>query len=107
MELFTLELLHKITGIGSASGLVYKDNSLFIISDNSSFLYKFCLQEKELTKIPLLANAQENIPKKDKFDFESLTLKGNELHLLEVNTIFPLFQAIDRFELLQLRLGLF
>lgn len=82
MELFTLELLHKITGIGSASGLVYKDNSLFIISDNSSFLYKFCLQEKELTKIPLLANAQENIPKKDKFDFESLTLKGNELHLL-------------------------
>ena len=82
MEHFTIELLHKITGIGSASGLVYKDNSLFIISDNSSFLYEYHIQEKELSRIKLFENSQENIPKKDKFDFESIALKGNELHLL-------------------------
>jgi len=82
MEQFTIEFLYKIIGIGSASGLIYKDESLFIISDNSSFLYKYNIPEKKLSKIKLLENSQENIPKKDKFDFESITLKGNKLHLL-------------------------
>ena len=82
MQNFSLELLFQIIGIGSASGLVYKDNSLFVISDNSSFLYEYHIQEKELSKIKLQENSQENIPKKDKFDFEAITLKGNELHLL-------------------------
>ncbi|MBA4318919.1 MAG: hypothetical protein C0412_11000 [Flavobacterium sp.] len=82
MERFTIELLFQILGIGSASGLVFKDNSLFVISDNSSFLYEYHIQEKELSRIKLFENSQENIPKKDKFDFESIALKGNELHLL-------------------------
>jgi hypothetical protein len=82
MERFTIELLFQILGIGSASGLVFKDNSLFIISDNSSFLYEYHVQEKELSRIKLFESSQENIPKKDKFDFESITLKENELHLL-------------------------
>lgn len=82
MEQFTIELLYKIIGLGSASGLVYKDNSLFIISDNSSFLYEYHIQENQLSKIKLFENGQENIPKKDKFDFESIALKGNKLHLL-------------------------
>ena len=82
MENFTLQLQFQITGIGSASGLIYKDNSLFVISDNSSFLYEYDVREKELTKIPLLENGQENIPKKNKFDFESIAIKGNKLHIL-------------------------
>ena len=82
MEKFQLSLFFEIIGIGSASGLVYKDNSLFIISDNSSFLYEYQIQENKLTKIKLFENNQENIPKKDKFDFESIALKGNKLHLL-------------------------
>lgn len=82
MKPFTIELLFKILGIGSASGLVYKDNSLFIISDSSSFLYEYHIQEKKLSRIKLFENFQENIAKKDKFDFESIVLKGNKLHLL-------------------------
>jgi hypothetical protein len=82
MEKFAIELLFQIIGLGSASGLIYKDNSLFIISDNSSFLYQYHIQENQLSKIKLLQNSQENIPKKDKFDFESMALKGNEIHLL-------------------------
>jgi hypothetical protein len=82
MEKFSIELFHTIIGIGSASGLVYKDNSLFVISDNSSFLYQYHIEEKELSRIKLFENSQENIPKKDKFDFESIALKGNELHIL-------------------------
>jgi hypothetical protein len=81
MEKFTLELLFQIIGIGSASGLIHKDDSLFIISDNSSFLYEYSIKEKELHKIKLFENSQENIPKKDKFDFESITQKGNKLYL--------------------------
>ncbi|WP_269227432.1 DUF6929 family protein [Flavobacterium eburneipallidum] len=82
MQKFTLEILFHIIGIGSASGLVYKNDSLFIISDNSSFLYEYQITEKQLSKINLVENPQENIPKKDKYDFESIALKGNELHLL-------------------------
>lgn len=82
MQNFTLELQFQIIGIGSASGLVYKNNSIFIISDNSSFLYEYKIPENQLSKIKLLANSQENITKKDKFDFESIFLKGNKLHIL-------------------------
>lgn len=81
MEKFTLESQFQITGIGSASGLVYKENSLFIISDNGSFLYQFNIPENKLIRIPLVENAQENIPKKDKYDFEAISLKGNKLHI--------------------------
>ncbi|WP_395049895.1 DUF6929 family protein [Flavobacterium sp.] len=81
MQNFTLESQFQITGIGSASGLVYKDNSLFIISDNGPFLYQFDIPENKLTRIPLVENAKENIPKKEKFDFESITLKGNTFHI--------------------------
>jgi hypothetical protein len=81
MEKFQLELLFQIIGISSASGLIYKNNSLFVISDNSSFLYEYHIKEKELNKIKLFENSQENIPKKDKFDFESITQKGNKFYL--------------------------
>lgn len=81
MESCIIEPQFIITGIGCASGLVYRDNSLFIISDNSSFLYEYHIQKKELTRIKLFENSQENIPKKDKYDFESISLKGNKLHL--------------------------
>lgn len=82
MEKFTLESHFKIIGIGAASGLVYKENSLFVISDNSSFLYEYHIQEKELFRIKLLENSRENIPKKDKSDFESIVIKGNKIYLL-------------------------
>jgi hypothetical protein len=81
MEKFTLELLFQIIGIGSASGLIHKGDSLYIISDNSSFLYEYKIKERELHKIKLFEKSQENISKKDKFDFESITQKGNKIYL--------------------------
>ncbi|WP_338407801.1 hypothetical protein [uncultured Flavobacterium sp.] len=82
MQDFTLELQFKITGIGSASGIIYKDNLLFIISDNGTFLYQYDIEKKKLAKIKLFENGQENIPKKDKYDFESICLKENKLYIL-------------------------
>jgi hypothetical protein len=82
MEKFQLSLLFKIIGIGSASGLVYHDNKLYLISDNSTFLYEYNIPTENLNKIALVENAQDNIAKKDKPDFEAIGLKGTDLVLL-------------------------
>jgi len=82
MPKFTLELLFQIIGIGSASGLVYKDDSLFIIGDNSSFLYEYNLETKLLKRHPLIENPSENIPKKEKPDFEAITHYENRFYIL-------------------------
>lgn len=82
MNNFQLQVYLHILGIGSASGLLYHDNSLFIISDNSSFLYEYHLENNSLEKHPLNEKPQENILKKDKPDFESITKKGNKIIIL-------------------------
>lgn len=81
MENFQLTPFLNIDGIGAASGLVHHDNTLYIISDSSSFLYAYSLTSHTLQRIALLQNAQENTLKKEKQDFESITLKANELHI--------------------------
>ena len=81
MEKFTLELLFQIIGIGSASGLIYKDNSLLIIGDNSGYLYEYHIDSKDLKRHPLLENPTENTPKKDKADFESITYFGDSIYV--------------------------
>lgn len=82
MEKIQLTLLFKIIGLGSASGLVYHDEKLYLISDNSTFLYEYSIPTEKLNKIVLVENAQDNIAKKDKPDFEAIALKGNDLILL-------------------------
>ena len=77
-----LQLFQKIIGIGSASGILYHKNSLFIISDNSLFLYQYNLETDLLIKHRLDENPNENIPKINKPDFESMALDGNEILIL-------------------------
>ncbi|KGO85502.1 hypothetical protein Q765_15885 [Flavobacterium rivuli WB 3.3-2 = DSM 21788] len=85
MQKFTLELLFRIIGIGSASGLFYNDNSLYLISDNSHMLYHYTINDETLDKTPLVfkdyAGALENVPKKDKADYEAVAAKGDDLYL--------------------------
>ncbi len=81
MEKFTLELLFQIIGIGSASGIIYKDNSLFIVGDNSGFLYEYHINSQNLNRHPLIENPSENIIKKDKPDFEALTCFQNSIYV--------------------------
>ncbi|RDI53704.1 DUF6929 family protein [Flavobacterium glaciei] len=81
MEKFKLELLFQIIGIGSASGLIYKDNSLLIIGDNSGFLYEYNTDTKNLKRHPLLENPIENTLKKDKADFEAITQFGDSIYI--------------------------
>lgn len=82
MEKFQLTLLLKIAGIGSASGLLYQNDKLYIISDNSNYLYEYKMSEEKLNKIALTENPKENIPKKEKPDFEVISHKGNEIIIL-------------------------
>lgn len=81
---FQLELLFQIIGIGSASGLLLKTDSLFIISDNSKALYEFNLTNKKLETLTLIENPdlpQENIPKNLKPDFEAITAFSDTLYI--------------------------
>lgn len=82
MEKFKLSILFKIIGIGSASGLVYHNDKLYLISDNSTFLYEYAIPTEKLNKIALVENAGDNIAKKDKPDFEAIAIKGTDLILL-------------------------
>lgn len=81
MQKFTLELLFQIIGIGSASGLIHQDNSLFIIGDNSGFLYEYNMNATDLKRHALIENPSENIPKKDKPDFESIAHFQDNLYV--------------------------
>ncbi len=79
MENFKLQIFLKIIGIGSASGILFHNDSLFIISDNSTYLYKYSIADEKLNRIALVENPKENIAKKEKSDFESLTKSGDNL----------------------------
>ena len=82
MEKFQLSVLFKIIGIGSASGILYHNDLLYVISDNSTYLYEYNIPNEKLNKIPLVDYPQENIPKKNKPDFESISFLENKLYIL-------------------------
>jgi len=65
MENFKLTNFFTIKGISAASGLVYSQNVLFVISDSSSFLYQYDIDKKLLLKFPLVKDAKENIEKEN------------------------------------------
>ena len=81
MENFQLQLLLKIVGLGSASGLLYSNTILLAIGDYSSFLYEYNFTNKQLVKHPILENASENIIKKLKPDFEAITQFENNIYI--------------------------
>lgn len=82
--LSNLSVFAKIKGIGSASGLYLRQNSLFVIGDNSGYLYEYKLENKSLNKIEILKGLKtlENIPKAEKPDFEVLCNHGNSFYIL-------------------------
>ncbi len=79
-----MEIFATIKGINAASGLFLKEDLLYIIGDNSSYLYEYHIKRKKTNRIPLLAihSPLENIPKVDKPDFEAVCGYGNSLYVL-------------------------
>lgn len=80
-----MELLFRIIGIGSASGLFFNGNSLFLVSDNSHMLYEYKMTEKTLEKTALAApeysGPLENVPKNAKADYEAIAEHNGILYL--------------------------
>lgn len=85
MQKFHLELLFRIIGIGSASGLLFNGTSLYLVSDNAHMLYNYSLTDKKLERInvePLgYTGPLENVPKKEKADYEAITSMGDEIYM--------------------------
>lgn len=85
MQKFQLELLLHIIRIGSASGLFYNNGTLYLIADNSHLLYEYNMEAKTLNKTPLTDKSHtgppENVPKKEKADYEALAAYGNDLYI--------------------------
>ncbi|WP_136668652.1 hypothetical protein [Flavobacterium sp. H122] len=81
MEKIKLSPFLEIEGIGAASGIVHYNNALFLISDNSGYLFEYDLIQNQMNRHLLIADASVNIEKKRKPDFEAITLRENELHV--------------------------
>lgn len=81
MTNFQLQIFATINGLGAASGIIYLNDNIYLIGDNSGFLYKYGISSKNLLKFPILENAKENIIKKEKPDFEAITLRDNKFYI--------------------------
>lgn len=70
-----LNIYSIIDGIGAASGLIYENGKLFLISDHSDVLYIYSFESEEVNKISLFESGKilENRPKHEKSDYESIT----------------------------------
>ena len=58
MQKFQLSEYLNISGIGSASGIVFTNNSLYIISDNAGFLYQYDMSDVTLCEVERLKKHQ-------------------------------------------------
>ena len=81
MDNFTLSFLLKIIGLGSASGLLYHDKTILVIGDNSGFLTEYNIETKKIVQHPIIENAKQNIEKKVKPDFESITQFEDNIYI--------------------------
>lgn len=95
MDKIKLELFFKLVGLGATSGLVFDGNSLFLISDNSSFLYEYHFQSSKLEHIRLFENSQANLLKKEKLDFESIVKHKNSLFLFGSGSTEKRMSAVE------------
>jgi len=81
MEKFQLEVFLILMNLGAASGLVYTDDAIYLVCDSSSYLYHYSFTTEKTTKIELTTHSQETIEKKNKPDFESITLVNDQLYI--------------------------
>lgn len=72
-----------MSGIGAASGLIYENGILFLVSDDSDVLYSYTIEKNCLKKISLLESGEllENRPKPEKSDYECITQDENNFYI--------------------------
>lgn len=79
---FIISFFLNFTGPGASSGIVYEDKQLYIVSDDSDFLYHYDMELKQMKAVPLREQASSKVKKADKMDLESISKKGDVLYML-------------------------
>lgn len=78
MKKYLLTSWLKIMGIVSVSGLMYENNQLLLVSDNSNVLYHYFIAQDSLTTYSLDQKPINHLlSKKEKHDLEALTKVDN------------------------------
>lgn len=78
-----LDFFALITGVGAASGLSYENDRLFIVSDNSNYLYEYHIESKTLNRHLLLDmdGQNEQVKKEQKLDIEAIAQRRGVYYL--------------------------
>lgn len=81
MTQWTLIPYRFIDGVSSVSGLSLQHPQLYLIADNSSYVYQYHIEQHSLNKLALEHHAKDRIAKPLKYDFESVVHINSELML--------------------------
>lgn len=95
---FHFQKVSTIKGVSGGSGLIYKNNTLHIVSDDSDILYHYRLGDETLHKTILNTSGieKEVIAKSEKSDFEAVSYWNNNYY------IFGSGSATNRFDCVKL-----
>ncbi|SDK92709.1 Uncharacterised protein [Sphingobacterium mizutaii] len=81
MQEFYLNDFLNIPGISSASGIEFLEGQIYIVSDNSNYLYDYRITENLLNRHVLLQSPQmERIAKPLKLDLEAMVLTDDRIY---------------------------
>lgn len=81
MHEFYLKEFLDIPGISSASGIEFLEGQIYIVSDNSNYLYDYRITDNQLDRQVLLQSPQmERIAKPQKLDLEAMLLTEDRIY---------------------------
>ncbi|MHC5201313.1 DUF6929 family protein [Myroides sp. LJL119] len=83
MKQITLELFLLLMNLQSPSGIVYQHDHIHVISDNSTFFYRYDTQDKLWSQTPIseLDYGLVEIPKDIKPDFQAITYDQMDFYI--------------------------
>ncbi len=81
MHPYLFTLLFQLNGFGAASGITEHQNQVYIVSDDSDYLFLYDTKKQNTLRFPIRENAQLQRTKKEKMDLEAIARKGNSLYI--------------------------
>lgn len=90
MSQLNLSFFKSFETIKAASGIISRNNKLYIISDDSDILYIYDLKIHKLSKKSLCENGalSEHLPKSEKSDFEAIAYFKNHFYIFGSGSSF-------------------